>query len=605
MGEPAGKTDLRDVMKTGTLHPTATPSPRIWQRIAIVVALSVLFISVFDRLVKLSLPASAELSDALIQELANPSADAIDETRWQRITLPDPLCRRTCAYPYKAYRLQFAAEHLSIDHLLYVPLYDSAFEIYLNGQPLGTSGRMTAPVSAGGYRPIAFQIPATRLQASNTLDFILVGFARGGHALGPLYVAPAEQLNSTFRLARFLTLEATALSVGVVVLLIAMALLIYLRVERNTLYIWFAATLACAALRFALRLSPDWPVGFELRMSLYFVATFGVLLCATLFVRRLLNLSRSDIETAVTMLVVLTVMMIVVNLHTTESLLFAWQHGVRLSQVLALAVAPYQIWLLARRLGGLAEGLFWPLAILLVLSICLVLNDVLVSTLNPPLILPLSNLGLIPLMLAFALILAERFANARRAVPDERARIMQDMHDGVGGELSTLLARANQGDVDPQVYATALQKSVNDLRFIIDSLDTEHSRDVRTALGAFRARVDPLLTAQGFRLEWRNEVPHNFALSPETLLGVYRIMQEVVSNAIRHSGGTHLHIGARAEQETLVIDIFDDGNGNVVPSAGRGLANIHKRAVHIGATLARVSGPGTHWRLQVTPENSG
>jgi signal transduction histidine kinase len=95
-------------------------------------------------------------------------------------------------------------------------------------------------------------------------------------------------------------------------------------------------------------------------------------------------------------------------------------------------------------------------------------------------------------------------------------------------------------------------------------------------------------------------------VSPRVQLNALRVVQEAVSNALRHADAAHIAIAARwdpaAGAFTLTVD--DDGCGFDVdaPRAGRGLRNLQRRALAIDArlVLARRS-PGTHVALSWTP----
>jgi len=78
----------------------------------------------------------------------------------------------------------------------------------------------------------------------------------------------------------------------------------------------------------------------------------------------------------------------------------------------------------------------------------------------------------------------------------ERERLMRDVHDGVGGQLVSLLAQADRGQLHAGNVREALDASLTDLRFIIDSLD-EVGSDPLIARAMLRQRVQPQITREG------------------------------------------------------------------------------------------------------------
>lgn len=182
------------------------------------------------------------------------------------------------------------------------------------------------------------------------------------------------------------------------------------------------------------------------------------------------------------------------------------------------------------------------------------------------------------------------------AIAAERQRIMQDMHDGIGSQLLGLQMQIQHGDMSTQQVSSELKNSLNDLRLIVDSLDTE-TDDISLALGAFRARIQPQLSAANVNLEWKMDISGKISgFGPEAVLHIYRIMQEAVTNALRHSQMTKLSISMRRDKgpdishgadDYLTIRIMDNGGGFDEASifAGRGLKNMRRRAELLNGTI--------------------
>jgi signal transduction histidine kinase len=201
---------------------------------------------------------------------------------------------------------------------------------------------------------------------------------------------------------------------------------------------------------------------------------------------------------------------------------------------------------------------------------------------------------------------AERERGEReRLLSDERERIMREMHDGLGGQLISLLSMVQLGKASNDEVAEGLRRSLDDMRIVIDSLEKRES-SFRELLGKLRARLDPLLQRNDISLQWRvDDLPALDELGPEEALHCVRIIQEAVSNVIQHARANRVEIDISSDEEdpeAIVIGIRDDGIGSTpgTISAGRGTRNMADRAHAIGAILSiEPAEPGRRIRLSI------
>ena len=180
----------------------------------------------------------------------------------------------------------------------------------------------------------------------------------------------------------------------------------------------------------------------------------------------------------------------------------------------------------------------------------------------------------------------------REVLAGERERIMRDMHDGIGGQLVSTLALLDAETPAVKCISEALRAALDDLRLMIDSLDPLEDDDLAMLLGMYRARILPRLQAAGLEVAWQlNDIPHITGLGPHKVLQLLRILQEAVTNVLKHSQATKLamltgELISNENNRKLYIDIEDNGKGLPVPiPEGRGLKNMNKRAGSIGAKL--------------------
>jgi signal transduction histidine kinase len=212
---------------------------------------------------------------------------------------------------------------------------------------------------------------------------------------------------------------------------------------------------------------------------------------------------------------------------------------------------------------------------------------------------------------------SEREERARRAVLDERARIAREMHDVVAHSLSVIVSQAQGG---AYVAASRPERAVQALETIAET-GREALADMRGLLGVLRAdRTGPLgadpttPAAAGIRPAAPAEpqpaladlpdliarvraagVPVELAgsgtprrLGPATALAVYRLVQESLTNTLKHAGPD-----ARADvrlvwtEEELTVTVTDDGYGQTPgPGGGQGLAGMRERAAVVGGQVS-------------------
>jgi signal transduction histidine kinase len=196
-------------------------------------------------------------------------------------------------------------------------------------------------------------------------------------------------------------------------------------------------------------------------------------------------------------------------------------------------------------------------------------------------------------------------AEREHLLTHERERIVRDMHDGLGGQLISLLSMVQRGQASDDEVAEGLRRSLDDMRIVIDSLEIRKS-GLQDPLGKLRVRLDPLLRRNGLRLEWRiDERADLDGFTPEQALHCVRVIQEASSNVIQHARASEIEItvSAAGEQaEFVVIEIRDNGIG-IIPGSepgGRGTRNMIARAHALGALLSiEPAEPGRRIRLSI------
>ena len=210
----------------------------------------------------------------------------------------------------------------------------------------------------------------------------------------------------------------------------------------------------------------------------------------------------------------------------------------------------------------------------------------------------------------------EQLVEARRnqALAIERGRIMSEMHDGIGSQLTLALSLVRRMDreANPETkgedgqVATVLRESIEDLQLIIDSLEPVEN-DLLTVLGTLRYRLQDRLGKGGIDLQWNVvDLPPLPMLTPHSVLSILRIVQEAFANCLKHSGATRIAVstgldGEPGRDEMAHIAIVDNGYGIDGTRVGRGLENMRRRAEALGGRLRITSRQGFTEVLLVIP----
>jgi len=190
----------------------------------------------------------------------------------------------------------------------------------------------------------------------------------------------------------------------------------------------------------------------------------------------------------------------------------------------------------------------------------------------------------------------ERMFDREKAHQDERQRILRDMHDGLGSQLMSMLLAARRGEANPERVAEGLQSVVDEMRLMISSMDSV-GESLSAALLLFRDRMRPRIEAAGFRFEWKDTFGEEFPdYGPRPTLQFFRILQEAVTNALKHSKGGMIEMSIAPQPgapHLPRVTITDDGvaSGGAMGS-GRGLGNMANRAAAAGAGLDIAFGTG-------------
>jgi signal transduction histidine kinase len=206
----------------------------------------------------------------------------------------------------------------------------------------------------------------------------------------------------------------------------------------------------------------------------------------------------------------------------------------------------------------------------------------------------------------------ERDVAAREAVVEERARIARELHDAIAHNVSMVVMQAGaerrvleKGGGSPHEVLETIEQvgrgALTEMRRLIGMLRSDGSdplapepglADVSLLVSQVREAGLPVdLHIEGTRCE----LPLGIELS------AYRIIQEALTNALKHAGDARASVLVRYGEDSLELEITDDGAGAAAPvgSGGHGLVGMKERVALYGGKLDAGHRPGRGFAVRV------
>jgi signal transduction histidine kinase len=212
---------------------------------------------------------------------------------------------------------------------------------------------------------------------------------------------------------------------------------------------------------------------------------------------------------------------------------------------------------------------------------------------------------------AIALTNARLYEHGRElSVLQERARLAQDLHDAVSQKLFSLRAKARAAAMlvsrDPSraikemdSVAALAGEAHAELRAVIDGLAPPE-----LAAGGLAGSVRgyALLASRSYGADVIVQAGELPALDPIRETAVYRVAQEAISNALRHSGARQVVVSLTGRKRSVALQVSDCGAGfdTGAPRAGLGLTSMRERAASAGGRLTITAAPGKGTTVRLT-----
>lgn len=556
----------------------------------------------------------------LTQALATPAAAQVP----QPVKLPHAWCTRSGASECQ-YRLHFELAHAPSEPLyLFLPLVSQRAVVSLNGVEVMDTGNRSLPTGIISGVTALVRLPADRLVLGrNAIDVQVTAADVIRSYLSALHIGSAEALAPPYRLNLFL-LEHLRLMVLAGQLLLMLALLVvWLYRSAEPLFGWLLLMQAISLPPY-IGLRADLP-GIQMLLpyvliissSAAFILPIIALLINGMPVRRWLKLcvlTLPCLSIGALLTLELSARQVILALSVPAALLSIWGavliaglgalRGVREARLLlaplllfALAVL-HDVALVAGWIDGpILLGAYYRMVLMVGIAVILMrrlgLSLIRLDGANARL---REELAQRERELA-RLYEEERREATQRVRSEERQRLTVDLHDGLSGHLASIIALAEREH--SAVIERSAREALDDLRVVIHSLDIG-DRELGVALAGLRERLARQLKRLGVALDWSTaRLPEITGVTPTHALNVLRILQEAVTNAIRHGPATRVVVRGQAYGPGQAVIVVENDGAPFAPGCGAGLENMRRRALLLGGSLGIEALPGGGARVQL------
>ena len=189
-----------------------------------------------------------------------------------------------------------------------------------------------------------------------------------------------------------------------------------------------------------------------------------------------------------------------------------------------------------------------------------------------------------------------------QAQDEERRQLARELHDHVSQQLALVAIDLQQLAAQPPASAEALVSGLQEAwRRTVEAASAVHAISHRLHPSKLQALgLVPTISAycrdvlqEGVSVRFdHRDVPAG--ISPECALSVFRVLEEALSNVVRHSGAASAEVTLAYDAGALVLSVRDDGCGFVADQSGGGigLASMRARVQALDGTVSVISEPG-------------
>lgn len=189
-----------------------------------------------------------------------------------------------------------------------------------------------------------------------------------------------------------------------------------------------------------------------------------------------------------------------------------------------------------------------------------------------------------------------------KLMEEQRARIVNDIHDGVGSRINLMLWSLRTESPPKEQLESDLQRCMEELRFAINPSHASHET-LHKSLTDLSQRLKIQARRQGIKLKYERK-GQPMPVASEIGLHLYKATQESLSNALRHSQATCIEVNLSQSRGHISIEVKDDGTG--IPGWDESLQQQNFKSTSIGLTslFQRIKSKGGDVRITSSSEGT-
>ena len=617
----------------------------------------VLSVSIFSKINQQPLPDNAQAivtGKAIYSDQQTPPPVSAD---WEDISLPDDWFRQTEINQNKWYQFELSTSELLNEPLaLYLTNATNPATLYINHQLIFKPEPKLAETARTWAQPQFIKLESNNvIQALNSsvtneindkkliLNIMLPKNKSASGLLGPVYIGPKKSIFDAYEETYFIKVTLVSLIVFTMILSSFFVGMLWLFRRRDTVYAFYAVAVLIWAIYSYGSMPLNLPFPSQTWEWIRLSAMVWWSISISFFCNRFLDSPQPRIE----IVLFLQAMLISIMLTLVDESTLYWC-GDFIFPAYATLLGLYPSYRMLTEAAKRKDPQLTWLTMCGIMVMLVATHDIVLYAHWVP---PWNGLYLhyvaLILLVVFNIILLKRFVGTLNQVESlnknleeivaikaqkleknyqqlsalkhekiltiERERIMRDMHDGVGGTLVSMRSALDRGSWTEQDMFEGLGSALDDLYMMIHSLDP-YGSDLAIALGSIRHLLENRLRRANIELRWVvKALPEIENLSPAIVLSVMRIMQEAITNVIKHSNASHVQICIPFDREKQTapmtcLSITDNGQGFNLQGincqekgqTGLGLSGMQYRAEKISAKLSFISAkPGTQILLQL------
>ena len=499
---------------------------------------------------------------------------------------------------------------------LYIPRLGNTFAIWINGTQLDSLGTLPANLYDDAAMAPRYFVIASHMLAPTTVMEIEIGATRARQAgLSQVTVGTEREVSPIYRAKYHWQVTGAHIVVAVSSVLGLISMLLWFRLRKPAYLAYGLGELLWTAqtMRILVEDAPlPWPWWGVIPLAAFNAAPPLLCVFALLF----MGVTKSRVITVAYALIVLAVpAALLIMLGGMLWLAPVFQAVITLTSVAmawVVLTAAVQSATHERRMLAMAVGVIVACAVRDVLTMRLSANSYD--------IVPWVRFAWVGFGLSMAWIVTERLRKDHAAVnaefgaafegeraeakrngaKEERQRLMQDLHDGLGSQLVGALRVAQQPTASRDEITRQLRGAVDQLKITVDAMH-ETDGDITSVMAATRYRLAPRLQAAGIDLQWDvAQLPIVPSWGVRQSYQLQMILFEAFTNMVVHSEARSASLRARVVEgdgdSVIEITISDNGRGfdlaDPQSATGRGLSNMQSRAQTLGVNLKMSSMPG-------------